>query len=364
MLHIETDQETGAEICQLTDDERIADNIYGEQPYSPPEGNRIAVRFYPEGDKDGGLSILDLEDGSLHPVLVGTPRFPAFHAWGEYLYYQEETGERLLLKRCHYQSLKIEEITELPTTEGRLSYGTTSPDHRYYAVSVRKDDDTFHVLLLDLQDGTRRVLADCPDQLYKHEQFSLDGRNRVLIQANGPETVVVNLGVMDVDGEGVEWLPADAAPITPYGRWPGAERYTPRCTGHEAWVGQTDRVFFSTRYDEEAGTNIWIAGTDDAEPTIVCKTPVRFGHVSVSRCGNFWIGDAGSEEGVPLYVGRFGSGECRRLLNSHTEHDGTQASHTHPYLTADNRWIIYGSNRSGTPQVHGARVPEEFLASL
>ena len=115
MLHLENDAESGADVYQLHDDVRPTDDIYGEQPYGSEQGNRILLRHFPDDDNIGGLSILDLEDGSVYPIFVGTARFPAFHAWGKYVYYQEEVASRLLLKRCHYQTLATEEIMALPT---------------------------------------------------------------------------------------------------------------------------------------------------------------------------------------------------------------------------------------------------------
>ena len=364
MQRLETDSETQADIYQLTDDQRPSDNVYGEQPYSSPSGRRIAIRHYADGDRDGGLSILDLEDGSLHAVLAETPRFPSFHAWAEHLYYQIETDDALLLKRCRYETLEAENIASLPTDEGRFSYGTVSPDCRFYAVSVHHETQPCQVLLFDLSDGSVRVLARNAEQHFKHEQFSRDGRNRVLIQANSSDRSVVNLGVMEIAKEGIDWLPVDAPPLAPYGRWPGGERYTPRCTGHEAWVGRTDSVFFSTGYDEDAGANLWTAALGDPSASPVCQTSHRFGHVSVSYCGKYWIADAPGEEGVPVYLGSFGSPTCRRLVYSRTTHDGKQWSHTHPYMTADNQWLIFTSNRAGRGQVFGARVPPEFLEAL
>jgi len=364
MIRIDTDGESRAEIYQLTDGPRPTDNIYGEQPYSSPDSRWIAVRHYREGDEDGGLSLVNLEDGSLAPVLTTMPRFPAFHPWSEYLYYQEEAGGHLVLKRCRYETREKEEVLGLPSEEGRFSYGTVSADHRYYAASVHRDDYGAQVLAIEIATGDRAVLARNAEQYYKHEQFSSDGTNRVLIQANGAETRVVNLGVMAVDGEGIEWLPVDAPPLVDYGHWPGGERHTPRCTGHESWIGQTDRVFLSTGADEERGTNIWTAGLGDAAPQPVNADGHRFGHVSVSRCGRYWIADAGGEDGVPIYAGSFAAGTCRHLLDSKTVHDGQQWSHTHPYLTADNNWLIFTSTRQGVPQVFGARVPEEFWEGL
>ena len=351
MKLVETDTESGAAIYQLTDDERPADNIYGEQPYSPPEGNRIAVRFYPAGDKAGGLSLLDLDDGLLHPVIAGKPRFPAFHAWGEYLYYQETVGGALVLRRCHFQTLKKEDVATLPTEEGQFSYGTVSPDGRYYAASVHPEKGGSKVLLMDLRKGDCRVLAQQPEYLFKHEQFSHDGRNRILIQANKmPDVKEVHLGALEVDREGIRWFAADRP-------------HTPRPTGHEAWIGATERILYSTASDPESQGNVWVAGLGDAAPALAAKTPTRFGHVSVSLCGRFWLGDATGEEGIPIHLGCLNSGRHRRLLFSRTKHDGKQWSHTHPYLTADNRWLIFTSSRSGRPQVYGARLAPESLKS-
>ena len=364
MVLVETDSENGTLIYQLADDPRPADNIYGEQPYSSPDGNRVAIRHYADGDADGGLSILDIEDGALHPVLTQAPRFPAFHAWGARLYYQEQVGDALVLKRCDYQSLRKEDVLALPEQDARFSYGTVSPDERFYAVSVHPGDGSSRLVLFDLADGSRRVLAESSSQNFKHEQFSSDGRNRILIQANSADVSVVNLGIVSIDDGSIDWLPVDAPPLIPIGRWPGGQRHTPRCTGHEAWIGRTDRVFLSTAPDEERRANIWSAASTDSSPTPVYKGSHRFGHVSVSRCGSFWIADSPGAETVPIYAGSLTSGACRRLVHSRTSHDGKQWSHTHPYLTADSRWLIFTSNRSGRPQVYGARVPEGFLSGL
>ncbi len=352
MKPVETDTESGAEIFQLVEDERPTDDIYGEQPYCSPDGARIAVMHYSVGALAGGLSVLDLRDGSLHPVVTQKPRFPAFHAWGQYLYYQEKVGDKLMLRRCHYQTLAKEDVVELPQEEGRYSYGTVSPDLRYYAVSVHPEGGGSKVLIIDTKSGRRHVAVQRADYHFKHEQFSMDGRNRVLIQANKmPDVKEVHLGAIETDREGVRWFPADRP-------------HTPRPTGHEAWVGGSDRILFSTGSDKDSQGNIWTAGLEDAAPMLVSKTPTRFGHVSVSRCGRFWLGDATGEQDVPIHVGSTKGGPHRRLVFSRTKHDGKQWSHTHPYLTSDNGWLIFNSTRSGRAQVYGARIKPGWLESL
>jgi len=348
---IETDPDSGAQIYLLGADDRPADNIYGEQPYSDPSGRRIAVRYYSTEEQPGGISIVDLYDGSRHEVLRGKPPFPAFHAWGEYLYYNEPVDEQLMLRRCHYLTLEVEDVAVLPPDRGRYSYGTVSPDHRYYAVAVRPEGDTrSQVHLLDLQTGGWSVLLDMEGYHAKHEQFSRDGRNRVLIQLNQmPDVEQVLLGEIEVSGE-MQLFPADRP-------------HTPRPTGHEAWVGATDRIFFSTGRDPDGAGNVWTARVGDAGPQLVCSGDLRFGHVSVSACGRYWIGDTG-EEGVPIYIGSFESGRCRRAVFSRTVYDGKQWAHAHPYLTADNRWLIFAARRDERPQVYGARLQEGWLDDL
>ena len=98
---VEIDSESGVEVYLLGGDERPADNIYDEQPYGDATGRRIAIRYYPVPNKPGGINILDLQDGSNHEILLGKPPFPAFHAWGEWLYYAQTVEGKKVLRRCN-----------------------------------------------------------------------------------------------------------------------------------------------------------------------------------------------------------------------------------------------------------------------
>jgi Tol biopolymer transport system component len=238
-------------------------------------------------------------------------------------------------------------VAPLPAERGSYSYGTVSPDHRYYAVSVTTQDAPAKVHLLDLKTGEWSVLLDKPGYHAKHEQFSQDGRNRVLIQLNQmPDVKQVLLAELEIGGS-ERLFPADRP-------------HTPRPTGHEAWVGETDRIFFSTGSDADSRGNVWTAGASDPGPVLVHGGKLRFGHVSVSRCGRYWVGDTG-EEGIPIYIGSFATGQCRRAVFSRTVYDGKQWAHAHPYLTADNVWLIFTSTRDGHPQVYGARLAKGWL---
>jgi Tol biopolymer transport system component len=302
MNQIDTDKVSGAEVWRLSDDLRPTDNIYGEQPYGSADGTRLALRHYATPETDSGLSILDLNDGSSHPIIETAPRFPAFHGCNEYLYCQQQQGDQLIL--CRWQ----------PRPRGNLASasarGSFHLRHRFWRspalcrVCAQRGGT---VPGAAFRPGQRQV-ADADYQrrpLLQARAVLRDGQNLVMIQANSPDVSRVGLGALTLARQ-LTWFAAD-------------EPHTTRPSGHETWIGAHTRVFFSTRWDDEQG-NLW--------------------------------------------TGSLSSGRHAHLVFTATVHDGQQSSHAHPYLTADNRWAVYTSNRDGHSQVYGARLPEGLLASL
>ncbi|MFW6158065.1 MAG: hypothetical protein ACOC8E_01750, partial [Planctomycetota bacterium] len=303
---IEIDEESGAEIYLLGADERPADNIYGEQPYSDPQSRRIAIRYYSGGDLPGGIEIFDLYDGSRHEVLSGKPPFPAFHPWSEWLYYRQTVDGVQMLRRCNYLTMEIENVAPLPPERGAYSYGTISPDHRWYAVAVMPEGaEGRRVDLLDIQTGEWRVLLDKEGYHAKHEQFSRDGRNKVLIQLNEmPDVEHVLLGEIDLSGE-LKLFPAD-------------EPHTLRPTGHEAWIGDTSSIFFSTRVDPDTGVNIYTGAVGDEAPTPVPGPGGEEGcriHWSMMHEGQIMLRDDSAMNFSPAMFDEFIRPYGQRLLD-------------------------------------------------
>jgi hypothetical protein len=58
------------------------------------------------------------------------------------------------------------------------------------------------------------------------------------------------------------------------------------------------------------------------------------------------------------------TGRCKRACLTRTEYDGKQWSHAHPYLTSNNRWLIFGARRNAHPQAYGAKLKEGWLEIL
>jgi hypothetical protein len=150
-------------------------------------------------------------------------------------------------------------------------------------------------------------------------------------------------------------------------------------------VADTGRVLFSAgwmqhsdydwRHDPlHSRGNLFTARPGDRKPAVFEAPQHRFVHVCASRCGRYFVADAHTGTGmfengrfkpVSLVIGNLATGKFRTLVeNSEGTSGGNPCTHTHPYLTADNRYVIYNADPHGIPQVFAAKLPPGFLDSL
>jgi len=55
---------------------------------------------------------------------------------------------------------------------------------------------------------------------------------------------------------------------------------------------------------------------------------------------------------------------CLPLCDSRASCGRPQYTHTHPYITPDNRHVIFNSDQTGICQVYAAVIPDGFLDNL
>lgn len=103
---------------------------------------------------------------------------------------------------------------------------------------------------------------------------------------------------------------------------------------------------------------------DKAKPRVVFDSPQIWNHIAASRCGKYFVADTHNEPEIPLLLGSIATGQTRVLCAAQTSSGYPQYSHSHPYLTSDNRHVVFNSDRRGLPQVYAATVPEGCLKSL
>lgn len=383
------DPASGARIIQLTSAVAISNNIYGEQPYTSPDGKRIIIARSHDfcWDEEGSLLVHELDALRITMVVrkAHGVRGVFNAAWSGLVYFW--TPERRLMQ-LSLMTLKQKEIYREEDPSAPLPGGSVSPDQRYViGMTPRlkgRGAPVFQIIRLDLKQQVREVIFEHPEICNPHLQYNPVHGKQILIQNNVGvrlkrdgsteqyQTAGCKLFVIDQDGRHQRYVPA-GPPVTR------------GITGHECFVADTGRVLFSAgwvmhtdrdwRHDPlHPRGNVFTARPGDRKPTLFEAPEHKFNHVCVSRCGRYFVADSHTGKGmfengrfkpVALVIGNLESGKYRTLVeDTEGTSGGNQCTHTHPYLTADSRYVIYNADPSGIPQVFAARIPSGFLDSL
>jgi hypothetical protein len=147
---------------------------------------------------------------------------------------------------------------------------------------------------------------------------------------------------------------------------PVGKPHTPPCQGHQCWIGRTGEILLTVQ-----------GGTDEQNKAKGCLLAVRPGdektrevakgycyqHPNASRDGRFFVSDT---VGDALIVGSIKTGRTRPLCAgfSPLRYPSPQYAHPHPYLSPDNKWVVFNSIQTGIPHVCTASVPDGMLEEL
>jgi hypothetical protein len=386
------DPASGARIVQLTSSSLTSNNIYGEQPYTSPDGKRIIVARSEDFCFDDRGSLLVHELDTLKIAMIEKSaqgvRGVFNNAWSGLCYYWNARRELVQLSLMSLDK-KVVYAEEDPAAP--LPGSSVSPDQRYVIGITQRlsgpGSPTFQIIRLDLHKQAREVIYEDPEICNPHLQFNPISGREILVQKNPdarllPDGSLVRdrphlggtLFAIDADGKNKRYVPV-GPPITA------------GITGHECFVGDTGRALFSVgwespdvrtmRHDKRYPQgNLFTARPGDEQPTVFHAPEHFFNHVCASRCGRYFVADSYVGGGVfdkqnrlrtvSLVVGNLDTGKHRVLVqDSLSSGGGNQCRHTHPYLTADNRHVIYNADPYfAPPQVFAARIPAGFLESL
>jgi hypothetical protein len=275
--------------------------------------------------------------------------------------------------------LYVEEDPSAP-----LLGGSVSPDQRYVIGMTPKltgrGAPVFQIQRLDLRKKIREVIFEHPEISNPHLQFNPVHGRQILVQHNAGRR-------LKKDGSLARDKNAPGKLFT-IDRDGGDQRQVPvldGITGHDCFGADTGRVLFSGgwehrgEYDWRLSAkaprgNLFLARPGDRKPAVFEAPRHLFNHVCASRCGRYFVADAHTGPGlfengcckpVSLVIGNLETGKFRTLVeNTEGSGGGNQCTHTHPYLTADNRHVIYNADPGGIAQVFAARIPPGFLESL
>lgn len=373
------DPESGALITRLTTAVTVNTNIYCEQPFATPDGGRVAVARSENADPrmpPSDLYVADLVTLRIACLEQGiiSHNFAAA-AWTGLVYYLTGNGE---LARVSLDTREKEIVLTRWDLPLDFVLESVSPDQGYLVGVLCRADYVSQIVRIDLARRNWEVIFEHPEVL-GHLQFNpVHGRD-ILVQLNrgmrldhmrrvrhvqGGEEGATHF-LIDRDGKNLRSLPIGPP-------------YTASSAGHSGWLADTGRVGVAVHWSDprHAGPlderypqgNLFTVAPGEERPVVFEAPEHRFNHVNVSRCGRYFVCDSywkGLPGPIPLVVGNFETGKYRPIVSDCGASGGAAAcSHPHPYLTADNRNVIYNADPYHVPHVYAARVPEGFLESL
>ena len=364
------DPACGTEVTQLTSEPVTSHNIYCEQRYASADGRRVAVARKPFG-RPAELWVCDLPSLRLARVAEGIALAANSPRNAVYYYAADANGGRLM--RLDLADLSVQELFGFKgraQTGGFVSpdapKGTVSPNERWFVGGPHQvRDNVYSLRLMEIATGEERTLCEVEDMFNPHLQFDLSGGGRLLVQVNrggSPPWMNDGRGLAGPDGSTLIVVDVPSGTITPL---PVGAPQTGRISGHLCWVAQTGRIVFTgapgVHPSMASGTGVYEVAPGDAKARQV-GTGEPFNHIAASDDGRFFIVD--NYRTYEIFVGSIETGHALKLCDSHTRQGKPQHTHVHPYLTPDNRHVIFNSSATGVAQMYAARVPDGFLESV
>lgn len=365
---------SGAKIRQLTSAPAITHDLYHEQPPCSVDGNRLALFRTHSGDPwvPGELMVYDIKRyqiASMEKQILGIGcgiHALATSSWSGHIFTPQARGNHKVLHHFDLNTLERKELFSLDDLPGN-GVQTISPDGRWGLIAGRPDKSTFGIYRVDLISGSGAWIHENPHICNPHLQFRLHSGSRILVQENRGCLVDENGNVVrpyDERGVGLYTIDHQGNDRRDF---PVGPPHTAKTTGHECWIGDSDRVIVTLSAPYDDGTNcgnVLEVSPEWEKPRVVFDSPYIWNHISASRCGKYFVADSYNLPEVPILIGCIASGKTQVLCNAHTSGGGAQYSHAHPYLTSDNKWVVFNSDRKGFTQVYIASVPDGFLENL
>jgi Tol biopolymer transport system component len=323
-----------------------------------------------------GLWRFDLADRSLTLIAErATPTGAAVSTDQKFFFYLDpEREDRMSLMRLELATLRAERtpFSLNPQTDAPSGLGSVTPDGRTYVLAVKRGPRQFAALRIDLATGEQAVLWEAgPDHCNMHLQIAPGAGRDLMVQHNrgavidetgklakmvGPEGATLYL--TDLDGGNRRPLPV-------------GKPHTWAIQGHQAWLGATGEILFTTVWIDESGTRVEEEGRRQGvlrgirpgeERSRVVARGHLFIHPSPSRDGRFFVAEVQQPARV-IVAGSARTGKTRILCDTGAARLDMYGCPI-PYFSPDCRWVIFNSDRTGTPQVYAATVPDGLLEDL
>ncbi|RLG94150.1 hypothetical protein DRO37_06435 [Candidatus Bathyarchaeota archaeon] len=364
---------SGSQIIQITSAPIISNNIYCEQSYCTPDGERFAfIRVsYSSGIPITSLWVCDIHSRQIAMVEPKIEPSVANCKYTGIIYYIVSRNGRRDLVRLSLEDFEREVVFDMSDVPLKRIQ-SISPDQRYAVGTyipldtIKDGHATPQIIRLDFKTGEWRVIHEKTDIINTHLQYEPSRGEDILVQHNRGALLDRYGNIIRLVGDEGATLYVIDNNGGNYRQLPVGKPYTNPVTGHECWIGDTGEVLLtivSSWKEAMRHGNVLAVKPGDKKARVVYKG-YRISHISASRDGRFFVGDVPSVKGKPIIIGSIKTGRGMILCYSGSEGGTSQYNHPHPYLTGDNGWVIFNSDATGVPQIYIASVPEELLESL
>jgi len=346
-----TDPESGARIVQLTSRAVTSSNVHMEQRFASTDGRRIVIQRFPFS-RPPEVWVGDLSRRMVLRIGEGKA-LTASHSRNAVYYVVLDVDEaKARLMRLDLADLSTRVAFQFDQNQAPRKGVVSADEHWFVGGTFPIGDDVYRLTRIDLRNGKADTLCEIRDMWNPHLQIDPGNPRRLLVQINRNGASGATLAVVDVATGEVKPLRV-------------GKPHTPLLSGHETWAGRSGRVIFTVApggpKSPVSDRGIYaISPSDDRAKPIALGQP--FNHLAVSDDGKFFIVDHHRTQ--EIFVGGIDTGRFQKLCESRTRQGRPQTSHAHPYMTPNNRHVIFNSNITGVAQVYAAQIPDGFLQKL
>ena len=360
MARMVEELDTGVVVTQVTQGDESKENIYCELPWCDRNSQGFVYRQQAAGGGPNGSDYIYCRFGSWETNLIGTGLGSCGITFDGIFFYRRVADGKQEFVRVDLTSGESRVIYEFPQDFAPRGNVTISPDERYYAygVVIGFDPVLFGIELVDLKSGSREIIHTDPEICNPHTQFEPTHGKWVMVQHNRGSEYLPDGTRTLLTGElgATEFLVS--IPDGQVTRLPVGKPHTTGITGHEAWISGKDEILMSVvaREDYTPDQGNLIAVTATGQVRRVGIPGIQVNHVGTTPDGRLFTVDDWRETSK-LLMGSNASGRSAVVCEARTSRGKSQATHGHPYLSPDAKWLVFNSDSPGQPQIHVASIP-------
>jgi len=347
------DDSTGYEITQWTSNEENWHLYFNVESFID-ENNAIiysnrtgTVNLFKMNLTDGTISQLTNHTGDVSGAAWHYPKL-------KQIWYEIGNAIRVL----NYETLENKLVLSDSTAD--LKSFTITCDGKYLVYSVNKNPGfsannstgPFAIMRMDLLSGEIKQISPDYGFSISHLQASPTDSSMLIYSwqhqyREGGPGIVGNTPIRSW------WIKIDGSDGGPIGPQEFAIHRT-----HEFWFYDGSRIGYSARYIFGLNKGRQFLGycLPDGSDNFMFEVPVGPAHSQVFKDNEHWVAD--QNKGMILAMWTFDRDKVLKeeKLFRHNSSWGEQPTHPHPHFSPDGKYVLFSTDKTGTPQVYTVKI--------